>query len=545
MPPGQLPTGFNTLNSILGSWGPMLGLPRIQFGVAQPQQRAAPVDWTLGGGAAGRALPTPQETGAALYAQRNAQLQQDIFSVFPNAQMGSGVRSRERQAELVRQMPGVASSTSRHPIGDAQDFQIPGLGARDLPQVRTALAQAGVEFEDVLYHNNHFHIERPPRRSGGDPWTAPRLQTLDPQALAGLIPMPNAANYAPIDLPDAPQRGAAPPRPQMEQIDVNALTQQFAQYAPKPFDEGRARALGFQDLMAGIAAGAASVDPATQGTAALIAAIGAGAAGARARNTRMTNEERAAAEEMARQFGLDLTRVRVGAEDANRQTRNANANLTWQDTYDELERQFNNQSAAWDAAIKEMMTNVGRQDAFTAATEAAQTRRAQVAIGATEANVNTANRTAETQADLNLKKLMFDTEQQNQVGQDVENRARGLLTGVGILDPRGDPLAENAARAAGYIASGNREGAVSALGNELAATGGVQRLADAARNAGDRDGAKELEEIAALPPDQQGAAMSAWLNTNSTLVPQVAQAMAQFGGPTAAMLARSIKPGGQ
>ena len=110
---------------------------------------------------------TPQE--------RNARLQSEILSAIPGARMGSGVRTAERQAELVRELPGIAVPNSRHPSGDAQDFQVPGKGKDDLPEVTQMLRQAGVEFEDVLYHNNHFHVERGPNgasapsSSGGSP----------------------------------------------------------------------------------------------------------------------------------------------------------------------------------------------------------------------------------------------------------------------------------------------------------------------------------------------------------------------------------------
>lgn len=107
-------------------------------------------------------------------AERNAALQSEILAVIPNARMGSGVRTPERQAELVRDMPGIAVPNSRHPTGDAQDFQIPGKGEADLPEVRRMLQEGGVEFEDVIFHNNHFHIERGPNGGGAAPTPRPQ-----------------------------------------------------------------------------------------------------------------------------------------------------------------------------------------------------------------------------------------------------------------------------------------------------------------------------------------------------------------------------------
>lgn len=115
-------------------------------------------------------LQRDRQSGADPVARaRNLELQQDLRAVLPpNVRMGSGYRTHAEQAQLVRDLPGIAVADSRHPDGLAQDFQIPGMGARDVPRVRDMLRNGGVEFEDVLFHNNHFHVERAPL-TGNEP----------------------------------------------------------------------------------------------------------------------------------------------------------------------------------------------------------------------------------------------------------------------------------------------------------------------------------------------------------------------------------------
>lgn len=168
-------------NGSVGTFDRRTGKVDEQF--RAPQYKAVATGQDLveipGSGGASDAAPAPAGGRPASGAgaregtpqERNVQLQSEIKAAIPNAVMGSGVRTPERQAELVRQMPGIAVPNSRHPTGDAQDFQIPGKGRGDLPEVTAMLRQAGVEFEDVIYHNNHFHIERGP--NGG---SAPRPQ---------------------------------------------------------------------------------------------------------------------------------------------------------------------------------------------------------------------------------------------------------------------------------------------------------------------------------------------------------------------------------
>lgn len=99
---------------------------------------------------------TPQQLAEAFGAE--------IVGAIPNAQLGSGYRSQERQNQLVRELPGIAVTNSLHPNGGAYDFKVPGLGGsqRDINRVKDMLTRGGVEYEDVIYHNNHFHAERRP-----------------------------------------------------------------------------------------------------------------------------------------------------------------------------------------------------------------------------------------------------------------------------------------------------------------------------------------------------------------------------------------------
>lgn len=104
---------------------------------------------------------------AGSYQERAAALGKEITGAIPNARLGSGYRTPEEQARLVKELPGIAVANSRHPTGGAYDFQVPGMGQRDLPRVRQMLQSGGVQFEDLLYHNNHFHVERAAEGDGG------------------------------------------------------------------------------------------------------------------------------------------------------------------------------------------------------------------------------------------------------------------------------------------------------------------------------------------------------------------------------------------
>lgn len=423
-----------------------------------------------------------------------AQMRTGPNSVAANIAMTNAyaARNTEQWTEHFGTAPNAGQVYGMHFLNGDGFIRLTDEAARNPTASAASMFPAAAHANPTIFYQGQGAQRRPrtvqeveaeiTRRGGGssggsgtaNPFLAAQPTLLDPRA-ANTIPLPNPANYADISFGAPPQRGTPPPRPLGEQIDVPALTAQFERYAPHAPDLARQHRLEFNDILAGMASGALGVDPVTRGVGGMLLGAGAGAAGARARAERMNDAEQTAWEESMRQFGLDVTRVGVQAQEANRATRNANANLTYQDAYDATERAFNNAQDTFHTNLEQLQFNTGRRDTLTQRTEAAQTARAQARLGIYQSNVGTTNQAGQQQQELDLRRYLND-QQLALSGLDgiaLQRQTMALATSEGLLAADHSPLTQNAFQGAAALVAGNAPGAVNAFAQELAMSGHV------------------------------------------------------------------------
>lgn len=463
------------------------------------------------------------------YAQRNAETWEKRYSRAPDAGQLYGMHFLDAQPFIY-----LTEAAAATPQADASKM---------FPEA--AKANPSVFYKDKARKQPRNAAElyaEITRRGGGaqsnDPWTFPQLQGLDPQQMMGMIPNPTRPN--PVSLPNAPQMALSPDRPAEEQVDIASQLALLQQFAPKPFDAAEANKGRLPAVLAGIAQGAANADG---GWGDILAGIGAGAGKAGAAWDAQTKEEKKAAEEAQRLFGLSMAKLNIDLQGENRGVRNRNAERKWQDGRDKVVTEFQNAQAQWETKTKEYLINQGLDQQYLRDLDAAKMMRARVGLSALEQNTEFQNAQATGQQGLDLKRYIFENEEGGKAITDAQAKTvNTMLSGIGV-DPklavaRKDTVGLNAMQAAHYIASNNKTAALNALGMEMAYTGRMDLLPEG----------KVRNEIAALSkqsPELAGAALGRLLNEGEAADPGSAltwaKTMAANGYPVGQLFLRHLK----
>jgi hypothetical protein len=383
---------------------------------------------------------------------------------------------------------------------------------------------------------NHVHIELAPSLVDRA-FTQPALRGLPD--LSGMMPMPNRPTA--IDLPNAPQMATMPARPTEAPIDVKAITDELAKYAPKPFDEKEAKGNRLPQVLAGLARGAASVD-ARQGTASVLAAIGAGGMGAQLAWTEQTKTDRTQAEEAKRLFDLSLARQGIDLNMANRQVTQKNKDNAWQDQRDSLLTDYTNKKDQWEVETRQFLLNNEALRQYDRDVFQAKTLKAQMAARAVEHNVDLTNTQIMGQQGLDLKRYLFETEMAlKPINLTQERVVNQLAAEVGI-DPQDafrskNAPAINALQGAAYIAANNKPAAINSLAREMVLS---QRwdLLDAKTGA-------EIKQLFQKDPEVASSALGRILNEDEGAAPgtalKLASILAAAGLPMGTMFTKRAK----
>lgn len=328
----------------------------------------------------------------------NRALQGAVASAFPNAVFSGGAGQVRDPADYdrLRRQGAPAVRNSRHETGEATDFNIPGMGANDIPQVAAALRARGLQFEDLLYHNNHFHLELP--RGGGQSLTGRVLQegsdlgrqifdSIDPLTAAALVPDPIMLRG--VTLPDAPQRALPADLPQHEVVSRAILDELRAASQIPERDRSQDAWDKFQALLAGAAAGAVQAGDMTLGGQ--IAAAGAGGLnefrGEREGQRALDREQ----DMMQRQLNIALAQAGIDVDMQALTGRNANLDRGWQSGENRADTVFSNDTARFNRDLQQANTDLGVQQYNTGAVNQARSQRGQAALGALEGGVNARN----------------------------------------------------------------------------------------------------------------------------------------------------------
>lgn len=461
------------------------------------------------------------------YAQRNSEQWEKRFSRAPDRGQVYGMHFLDAQpfmylTESAAANPG-ADSTKMFPDAAKANPEIFYKDAKKRAQPRSAA---------------ELYAEITRRGGGNDPWQMPQLQGVDPRTAMGMIPNPSAPQR--VNLPDAPQMGMVAPRPMEEEANIPEAMAMLQQFAPKPFDAQEAGRGRLPAILTGIAQGAANSDG---GWGDILANIGAGAGRAAVGFDQDVKRQKTAGEEAERLFGLSLARLNLDMGQDNRGVRNRNADRGWQDSRDKVATEFQNKSSQWETDLKEYMVNNGLENQYIRDLDGARMTRARVGLQAIEAAAELANAQAGGQAQLDLKKYLWQDEKANTPINDAQAKVvQNLLGGIGLdmkmAVANKDLPALNAGQAAHYIASNNKEGAIKLLGREMALTGRLDLLPDGKTK-------NEIELLAKRDPDAAGEAIGRLLNEGERTDPGSALAwakvMAANGYPVGQLFLRNVK----
>lgn len=400
---------------------------------------------------------------------RNLQLQGQVKGVFGNAVFSGGagqVRTPADYDRLVSQGYHPVRG-SRHETGDATDFNIPGMGAKDLPAVRANLRAAGVQFEDVIYHDNHFHMEMPKSGTTARASTAgPALAAPSPNDLMSFIRDPR--QVAKIDLPDAPQREMPADRPTLKLADKEALLaplrEAMAIDPREKTNDAWERVQGMLQGMAG-AAGQFSGDFAVGQL--LAAAGGAGLGGFREvrEEQRALDKEETEAE---RQVRIALAQQGYNIDVGNLDTENQNATINWQSGVDKQDTRYQNANDVFQTQLKELLTNTDIEQGNVGAYNQTNLARGQLGANALANQYEVGNQSA--MAGWNVDQQGVQLEREIARRQALVGPAAPLLQKYGIPAERttGEtPQITNAREAANRIVAQGGNAGTAYLANEM------------------------------------------------------------------------------
>lgn len=373
-----------------------------------------------------------------------------------------------------------------------------------------------------------------------DPFTAPTFQAVP--NMAGMIPNPTTPRY--VNMPDAPQMGFAPERPQAEELPVGDMMAQLQKFAPPSFDRNTEMGGRLGQIIAGMAAGAGGVDP-MDGVGAILLGAGGGAANARVQFDKALRVQEKEAAEAQRVFGLSMALREQDFNSTNRGIRAENANRKWQDARDKMVTEFENKQSQWRVDTQEYLTNNNLGNQYIRDLDQAALARARVAMQAVEQNVDLYNREQGAQADLDLKRFLFENDTGAKGASDQQIKTMDqMLAGIGldakVAAANKDTLGLNAAQGALYIAANNKQAAINALGRELALAGAYDVIPD-------KKVRGELELLAKQDPtgELSGAAIGRLLNEGEASDPgsalDWAKVAAARGLPVGQLFLRHIK----
>lgn len=488
----------NTLSGLFSNPQPKQALPN---GKAVP-----PPAWDFA------TLPNGQGGSGTSPTMSPGDIGEYVAARIPGTKVTSGVRTPERNA----QVGGVPNSQHMAANGGQARDLIPPKG-QDMSAFHRSVQATLPPGWEAINEGDHVHVEL---RTPGQPFAMPNLPMMDPR-MANALPMPGPART--IDLPDPVAMPDMPARPTQPDVPVEQWMALLRQGAPKPFDEADAKKQRLGQVISGIAQGAAAADP-MEGLGPLLAQMGAGGSRAQALWEARTREERQEADEATRLFQLGLARDNINLQGQQRGVRQANAENAWQDQRDSLMTKYRNEAAKVETETKEMLTNNGILTDHDNLVFQATTNRARAALSIIESNNQTARMQATGQAELDLKRFLYEDEKSTKgISDAVAKQVRGIATGVGLMPEIAvkDPVGLNAMQGFAYMAAKNKEGAISALGREIALSPQGRALIT------DPTIKKQVDAAAARDPELAAAIVSNLLLQGERMAPGHALAWAK------------------
>lgn len=496
----------------------------------QPAAPAGPqLTWDFAG-TGGPAAPTVSPSRSSDIDGMLSGLLGDTYTVT------SGDRSAQKNASV-----GGAKRSYHLQSGMARDL-VPKSGQTMDGLYATLAPLKGTVFAEVLNEGDHVHVALKP---GRDPWTMPQLASVDP-SVANLMPLPSAPRT--IDLPDAVARPMIDLAgvPQEEEEDIEKTIAELTAFAPKPFDREKQEKKRLPTVLTGIAAAAAAADPMAN-PAAMLAAIGGGAARAQLAWTENAEEKEEAADEAVRMFNLSMAKLKIEMRGDNKGTRFRNLERRWTAQRENMLTEYQNRNDQRSVAVQELMTNNEAFRQYDSDLLSAKTRRAQVAIGAIESQVDTANRQTTGQADLDLKRFLWEDDKLTKGIDDARAAQVNRIAAQVGADPRilvKDERGISALNGFNAIAAKNKPAVSRAIGEAIVYDGLVNNPQTLAALLGNDK--KKHEEFASLmraDPDTAamflGREMAA---TPDASVYQWAQFLAASGNPMGQAFMQYVKP---
>lgn len=522
-------------NDALGRGMANAGANTVQRLTANPQKPAAKAP------AKQTAAPTDPSTFFQMPQPLQANQQQfDIGSYVTQRIPGATITSDVRSPEKNKEVGGVANSQHLAANGGwARDF-IPPKG-KTIAQLHADITATLPPGWEAIKESDHVHVER---KSGGDPWQMPNVSNtmMDPRAAANMIPMPGPART--IGLKDPAQIPTLPDKPLMADIPVDEWIASMAGYAPKGRDKSKDAGDRITQVIAGMSAGAASVD-ARSGAGAVLAAMGAGASQAAATWQQATRQEDKADAEAQRLFALSLAREKINLQGQQRGVVDKNNETKWQNQRAGMITRYENEQSKIDTENKEMLLNNGIQRDWDSEMLQARQLRARTALGIMETNAALLRDQTLGQAQLDLKRYLYEDEKSTKgIGEQAAAIVQGIATGVGIdyktAIANKDVTAMNALQGFHYMAAQNKPAAINSLAREMILTGHYKSLIT------DPTLLKQVEVVAARDPELASVMLGAELNKEEMGTPGavlgLANVMSAYGTPMATAFSRLGKP---
>lgn len=309
------------------------------------------------------------------------------------------------------------------------------------------------------------------QRIGGDtqPFTMPDLAHIDPKA--AMASMPDPAHPTLFVNTPAPLTPDLPPRPLEDTTSSQSIMDTLRKFAPKSFDEKEANKGRLGSVLAGIAKGAAGTDQAAP-VGMLLAAMGAGAAQNAATWDQGVKAKKETMDDAQRLFELGVAQAGISRDDLNHNIQAKNLDAQWQDQRDKLLNTYKDQMNQHTEDTQALLKNNGLENDYSHLMYDAAVARARVGLQATEFNTQETNRQFTGQQDLDLKRFifqnennakMFDERQMQQIGQQAATV--GLIPKT-ILENK-DLTGLNALQGIGYVVAGNKPAAIGALAKEM------------------------------------------------------------------------------
>jgi hypothetical protein len=459
-----------------------------------------------------------------------------ILTLVPGATVTSTDRTKTDQERLRKQGYAPATNSQHLRQGKAVDF-VPPKGSDPAALVQQLTAAGMWAYYDPKRGHIHADLRNTPT---DDAFTMPQLPTMDPRA-ANALPLPGPART--IDMPNAPQMPDMPARPLEEVPETDKWMAQLRALAPKAFDEKAANEGRIGAVLAGIAQGAARAD-ARDGVGAMLAMMGAGASAAQAAWVQNVKADKKEADEAVRLFELGMVRQGIDFAQTTSAARMRNRERQYGDQRDKLLTTYNNQQAQWDVETKELLTNNGIMREWDSEMLQARTNRARAALQITESNISTTSRQLMGQAELDLKRFLFEDEKSTRaINDNIAKAVQGVAAGIGI-DPKTaaankDMPALNALQGFAYMAAGNKPAAINTLAREMVLSGRLDLITDVALR-------KQIELAAKRDPELAAVMVGKELNDEEARtkgsVLGLAKLMAGYGLPFSTAFARLAKP---